>query len=190
MSHVQNKMIQATVIAFLYLMSHFGGALAEESKLEPKSLFTIESEADLSRLKLRESSVSLAESNGQKAVKIEFKVSEKYPDVHFPPQTGSWDLSAFRGIRAEVTNSGQGSVKLAIRVDNPGKPDEKKWINGSVQIESGDTKMIEVLFEGGKKKGKKTAQYELDLTTVSAIHLFVNQPGEPVTILVKNLQAF
>ncbi len=162
---------------------------AQEGKPEGniKSLFAVESDTDLSKLKPREASVSLSEGSGQKYLKIDFKASEKYPDVQFSPPSGTWDLSGYAGIRAEITNAGKNLEKISIRVDNQGTPAEKKWITGGDKLAPGETRVFEVIF--GESKGKQ-AQYALDRAAIIAIHVFLAQPKEDGVLIVKSIQAF
>ncbi len=187
MSNVQNKLIKASSMALLFLMGHLGGAFAVETKPEPKSLFNMESDADLSKLKPREANVSLSEVGGQKCLKIDFKASQKYPDVQFSPPSGTWDLSGYAGIRTEITNAGKNLEKISLRVDNQGTPAEKKWIVGGDTLAPGETRVFEVVF--GESKGKQV-QYPLDRTAIIAIHVFLTQPKEDGVLIVKNIQAF
>ncbi len=184
----------STALSFLVVTFFTGMISAQETKPEvnPKSLMVIEGEEDVKKVKTKESEVSLVDVGGKKCLKVDFQASPKYPDIALESATGSWDLSAFGGVRAEITNTGSTAVKVAVRVDNPGTPTEKKWITGSGDIEPGATQVIEVDFvnPGKAKEGKAKASHVLNPAEVKAVHVFLNQPKSPVSLVVKSLQAF
>ncbi len=187
------KKISITLsISFLAVFAGMISAQETKSEVNTKSLMVIEGEEDVKKVKTKESEVSLVDVEGKKCLKVDFQASSKYPDIALESATGSWDLSSFGGVRAEITNTGSAAVKVAVRVDNAGTATEKKWITGTGEIEPGGTRVIEVDFvDAGKgKEGKAKVSYVLNPAEVKAIHVFLNQPKSPVSLVVKSLQAF
>ncbi len=189
-------MKQISMALSLLVVTFFTGMISAQEttpELNTKSLVALEGEEDVKKVKTRESAVSLSVSGGQKVLKVDFKASPKYPDVEFSAPSGTWDLSGYGGIRAEIINPGQAAVKIAIRADNPGASStDKKFISGGGEIEPGTTRMIELSFSGVEKskKGKEKATYILNPAEVTAVHIFISQPKNDVSLMVKSIQAF
>lgn len=174
-------------LALILISSSSPGVLAQEAVSESKPLVVIDASFDISATKTRDATASLVDVEGGKGVKVVFPASDKYPDIQFSSAEGRWDLSAFGGVRATITNAGTASAKVGIRVDNPGKPTEKKWNMGGDEIGAGETKVVEVMF--GQAKGKNPV-YPLDPKNVSAFHVFVTKPGKESTFVIRSIEAF
>jgi len=138
---------------------------------------------DLSKFKQNHVTASL---DGKK-IKVDFQPTTAYPTLAFPVPQGGWNLSAFGGVQAEVTNPGSQPVTVVLRVDNPGDWKQSPWNSRALKIPAGETKTIEVVF-GQKENG--SPGFPLDPTKVTAIQLFITKPTHETTLLVSNLKAF
>ena len=130
---------------------------------------------------------SLADENGAKVLKATFPEGKGYPAFAFPTPEDGWDLSKYSGIQVDVTNTGTGNVKVALRVDNAGDWKKNPFNTESATIKPGETKTIKVNF--GKSYGGNPG-FALDAAKVSAIKIFAENPKQETTVAVKNLRAF
>lgn len=161
---------------------------SQEADSPTLALAVIDDTLDVSALKTREASASLVDGEaGEKGLEIVFKASDRFPDVGFAPLGVGWDLSKYGGVRAAVTNTGSVAAKVALRVDNEGTPQEKRWNTGGLEIPPGETRQIEVFF--GQSKGREPA-YPLDPSKVVALHFFALKPKQETVVVMRTLEAF
>tara|TARA_R100000027_G_scaffold67501_1_gene66578 strand:+ start:2631 stop:5588 length:2958 start_codon:yes stop_codon:yes gene_type:complete len=150
--------------------------------------YQIDAQSDLSLLGQNHTSVSIDESTGSPALKVEFDSSTHFPNVTFPCPEGGWNMETFGGIKVDVTNlSDHKLTNITMRVDNPSTPENKTpWNNEKIALEPGETKTLELFFGGTESSPK----YPLDPTQISGIQIFQSHPKEDSTLLLKNLRAF
>jgi hypothetical protein len=131
-----------------------------------------------------EASVSAVEEAGAKALKMTFPESKAYPGVDIPAPEGTWDLSAFKGVAADVTNSGPGKIGVSLRVENPGDWRQSPWNSNVLWLSPGASGTITVNF--GESFGKPG--FALDPARVIKVKLFVNSPKEAGEVLLQGLR--
>jgi hypothetical protein len=129
--------------------------------------------------------VSAWKQGDESGLKVEFSAGSKFPGISLNSPEGGWDLSAFLGVEAEVTNLGTSAVQIDLRIDNSGDWKEKKWNANHVTIPANTTKTVRVVF--GKSYGQPG--YALDPKAVIRAMIYVNNPTEDGVLVVKSLKA-
>ncbi|GHC09771.1 glycoside hydrolase family 16 protein [Cerasicoccus arenae] len=120
------------------------------------------------------------------ALKLVFPNDDNYPGIDFPLPGGQIDLSKFAGVQAEITNTGNSRLNVALRVANPGDWRKEPWNTGNSWIDAGQTMPVKVIF--GQSHGH--SGYALDRSKVNYIKLYVSNPKADASILVRNLVPF
>lgn len=138
--------------------------------------------ADLSQFKQNHCSIA-QEGDG---LKVTFVPTGAYPNVGFPVPEGGWNLSAFGGVEITVTNPGTEIVTAVLRVDNAGDWKESPWNSQTKKIAPGATETIRLVF--GENNGKMA--FALDPTRITGIQLFLPNPKQDVTLVVRDLKAY
>jgi len=173
-------------ILSLSLLLSLGLAASSFSQTPPASgeLLNL-AEVDAGALKAENgASVAVSEEAGAKALKLTFPQTNGYPGVDIPAPEGNWDLSAFKGVTADVTNTGPAKIGISLRVENPGDWKQSPWNSNVLWLASGATGTIQVIF--GESFGKPG--YALDPARVSKVKLFVDSPKEEGEIVLQSLR--
>jgi len=144
-------------------------------------------EADPGHITSQHATANVVDSNGGHALKIDFEAGKGYPAVQLAAPSGNWDLSKYKGVEAEITNTGETTVNVALRVDNPGDWQQSPWNTESVTLQPGDTKVIQVTF-GFSYGGQKG--YDLDPTNIARVVVFAANPGDGASVTVDNIKGF
>ena len=122
---------------------------------------------------------------GRPAIKVDFPNTKGYPGIYFPIPAGGWDLSEYGGVQISVSNPGTETATIYLRVDNKSS-DPNPWNNELVRVNAGETKTLKTTF--GKNFGG--SGYALNKSKVSAIHVYVDPPKAPFSVLLTDLKAF
>jgi len=174
------KKISGFLAALSFLCLGVSGAAAQDMVL-----FSFE-EGAISTLKLRyHATASIDKGDSSPTLKLELPAGEKYPGAGFiPAGGGEWDLSAFKGVEAELTNVGSSRLAITLRVDNPGEGAPETWNAEAAALSPGETKVLTVTF--GKTWGKPGAQ--IDPAHIVEIQIFAADPGEDGALVVRSLK--
>jgi beta-glucanase (GH16 family) len=160
------------------LTAHAGSVPASSVLLAPAT-------ADIAAIKLdKEPVLSLTDVDGAKVLRIDFPAGD-YPGINLPVP-GAWDLSAFTGVEAEISNVGTTRLNIGLRVDNSGDWKQSPWNTNNVWIAPGESKTIKVTF--GQSYGR--AGYALNPADISGVKLLADNPKEGSAILLKSIRAF
>lgn len=130
-------------------------------------------------------SANIVEDDGNSTLKLQFPISGSYPGVDITSNSGIWNLSAYAGVQAKLTNTTSGTLGISMRLENPGNWRDSPWNTETVWIKAGDTKNITVNF--GRSFGQPG--YVLDSSEISKVKIFINKPKLSGAILVKSLKA-
>ncbi len=86
-----------------------------------------------------------------------------YPGLSIKPDKPAWNLSKFGYIEAKITNTGDSTVNVSLRVDNEGHWKTNPWNCESKSIKPGKTEVIKVIFgyQYGMKPGFKLNSSEI-----------------------------
>jgi beta-glucanase (GH16 family) len=111
--------------------------------------------------------------------------SERYPSVHLHPAGERWDLGLFESITAEITNTSDRTLRVLMRVDNPGADGNANSNTGGARVDAGETRRIRVTF--GQSHGRQAAS--IDPSNVVNLLIMVDQPRREATLRVDNIVA-
>ncbi|HEY9249993.1 MAG TPA: hypothetical protein VIO38_12715, partial [Rariglobus sp.] len=127
----------------LTAMCVLAAALAAHAGTPPSSPVLLSpATADIASFKLdKEPVLSLADAGGAKVLRVDFPAGD-YPGLNLPVPDGSWDLSAFAGVEAEVANVGTVKLNIGLRVDNPGDWKKSPWNTNNAWIAPGEAKTV------------------------------------------------
>lgn len=156
------------------LQAQASGDLVVPADLDPAALKT-ENGAE----------VSFEEEAGAKVLKIAFPGGGGYPGVDFPAPDASWDLSAFGGVSANVTNAGASNLGVTLRVENAGDWRQSPWNSNVVWLKPGASGTVVVNF--GESFGKPG--FKLNASAVTKLKIFATEPKQDGAILVHDIKA-
>ncbi|MFH1499807.1 MAG: glycoside hydrolase family 16 protein [Verrucomicrobiota bacterium] len=133
--------------------------------------------------------IASVQSGGAPGLIATFPAMKGYPSFDFVEPSGNalWNLSAFAGVKVEVTNTGTESVVFALRVDNAGSWKDKPWNVEQARIAPGETRALRVVF--GRAANGKPA-YALDPARITVVKLFVINPTAGAELRVNKLAGF
>ncbi len=129
--------------------------------------------------------VAVEDEAGAKVLKISFPGGGGYPGVDFASPVGGWDLAAFGGIAANVTNAGTTNLGVTLRVENAGDWRQSPWNSNVVWLKPGAGGTITVNF--GESFGKPG--FPLNAAAVSKLKIFATEPKQEGAILVHDIKA-
>ncbi|WP_309398521.1 family 16 glycosylhydrolase [Cerasicoccus maritimus] len=179
------KLMASCMVAILAALSLTSIANANTAS-EEDVLFDIDAVTDISTLKTTHAKAALKESNGAETLQIEFDSTIAYPAFHFPVLDSGWDLSGYTGVEIEITNPGQETIGVGMRVDNQGPWKDKPWSTNYTRLKPGETKTLQVTF--GMERNEPG--YPIDPSRITKIQLFTMKPKSPVVIQVSDLKGF
>lgn len=130
--------------------------------------------------------LSIDTSTGAPLLRVVFPANSGFPGINLPIPGGTWDLSAFSGIEAEVANVGQARINLGLRVDNPGDWKKSPWNTNNIWLAPGEAKVLRLTF--GESFGRPA--FALDPSRVSGVKIFLDNPKQDAPVLIKSIRAF
>ncbi len=111
---------------------------------------------------------------------------EGYPGVTITPSDGeTWDLSKFGHIEAVVTNTGDKTIGLTMRVDDDGSWKDNPWNATNASIKPGKTGKVEVIF--GYSWGKPA--HKLNSSAIKRILLFTGKAKSAESFRIESVLA-
>lgn len=141
---------------------------------------------EISGLKPDGVEVSQVQQDGKPALKAVFEAGKQYPGVGFPAPGGAWNLGAFGGVQAELTNVGSAKATIALRVDEKGDWKKNPWNTEMVSLKPGEKKTISVIF--GRSNG--APGYPVNSKRIAQVLMFTINPKQNAEIVVTELKAF
>jgi len=135
------------------------------------------------------STIQIDRDPAHPGLRVSAEVDQPYPGVTISPLDGDWNLSAFKGISAEVTNLSSERAWISLRFD-----DDTDWSQHPnpfdathLEIEPGATVKLQTLF--GESYG--TEGFPVNPAKVKQVLIFFDQKADvPRTFLVHNVEAF
>lgn len=107
-----------------------------------------------------------------------------YPGVEITPTAGSWDLSAYGGVEADMANTGAEKSSLCLRIDNAGDWQNNPWSTETAWMNPGKDGRIKVDF--GYSWGKPG--YKLDSSKIIKILVFSGKPEKEIKFRVYSIR--
>ena len=148
-------------------------------------LFDFDEHSDVSLLKTERTEYSIVSGKDGKALKLDIPAGTNYPGIRFKAHKGAWDLTDFGGIRADITNNGDKSIRVSLRLDN--KSNKKNpWNTSYVHIKPGMTVELQTYFgKNGMAPG-----FPLDAKRVVGALIFTTKQRQSASITIDNVCAF
>ncbi len=179
------KLPQSACIAFflLALCSSIAQADPETRRLfDPAIAASLQLHAD-------HSTIEMDRDPAHPGLRVSAEPNQPYPGVTITPLEGDWNLSAFKGISADVTNLSAARAWISLRFD-----DDLDWSQHPnpfdathLEIEPGATVTLHTLF--GESYG--TEGFPVNPANVKQVLIFFDQQADvPRTFLVHNVEAF
>lgn len=109
-----------------------------------------------------------------------------YPGVNVKPPGGAWDLSQFGHVEARVTNTGDKTLSISLRLDNAGEWKDNPWNTESQSIKAGETGVVKVIFGYGYGLKKSFA---LNPAKIVNLVLFAGKSKEAQSFRLESLIA-
>ena len=115
-----------------------GAACAVEWQAEERVLHTFKGgmKDEPGEVGAAHATVASVERDGAKVWEVKMGVTD-YPFVNFKPEA-PMDWSGYGGIAVDIRNTGGESIRIALRIDNPGADGNRNGIGGEAVIEPGD----------------------------------------------------
>jgi len=156
---------------------------------------------DLSKAKYQDVKPSVATREGKVSLRLASGHRQEWPGISFVAPT-PWDLSAFSYVAVDVRNLGQASAHVGCRLDTPGMDRNKSYIQGTAEIEPGQTATIKVHLQRKSPKelegklfgmrgfpGGVSGDRLFDSASVSELRIFVAKPNADHLLEVTNIRA-
>ena len=140
-----------TIICLAFLPFLSSSCTAEDVLLPPKPILTMD-ESALKNIAPNSEQIIVAKDATGVVISI-VTGKDGYPGVNIKPDGAAWDLSKFGHLEARVTNTGEKSISVALRVNNAGDWKDNPWNTESVNVKPNETGTVSVIF--GYAYGKK-----------------------------------
>jgi beta-glucanase (GH16 family) len=111
----------------------------------------------------------------------------EYPGITLKPASGSsWDLGLYGHVEAKITNTGDKTLNLNLRVDNAGDYRIEPWNGEAKEIEPGQTRILRVYF--GYSYGFRPG-FKLNPEAVTEILFFTKKTSEDFSFRIETVRA-
>ena len=184
-----------SVAVSLLLLNSLRAETPERALLELKSV-------DLSKAKYQDVKPSLVTHDGRPRLHLAAGHRSAWPGITFIAPQGPWDLSTFGYVTADVRNVGKATANVGCRLDTTSVDRNKSYIQGTVDIEPGQTKTIKVrllrklpkelegkLFGMRGFPGGSAGENLFDAASVGELRIFLAKPTTDHRIEVANIRA-
>jgi len=163
-------------------------------------LFDFENGFDAGKVPATDARVSLEESAGNHALRMETGHKADWPGITLKAPSGRWDLSKYSSIEMDVRNAGSNSVTVNLRVDNTGADGSNNCNNGHVSLPPGEHGTLRVLINrripvkgelklAGMRGWPGNPLGTIDPAVVNQLIVFVGQPSEDHAFVIDNIRA-
>jgi hypothetical protein len=154
------------------------------------TLFDFDRGPLLKDVEQRSVKASYVATDDGRALRVDTVGTGKQPGLTLRPPRGKWNAWLFTTIEMKVTNLGETTLRVALRVDNPGATGAKNSVTGHLQLEPGETgtlarelprttpepKPVRLFGMSGyppQPSGKKQA---IDVRNITALQVFLPKP--------------
>jgi hypothetical protein len=155
---------------------------------------------DLSKTKCQDVKPSVTTHEGKTFLRLAAGHHQQWPGISFVAPT-PWDLSAFGYVAVDVRNVGQAAARVGCRLDTPGVDRDKSYIQGTAEIEPGQTATIKVHLQRRSPKelegklfgmrgypGGVSGDRLFDSASVSELRIFLAKPDADHLLEVSNIR--
>jgi hypothetical protein len=207
-------MIQAQALALIFCRSSQAGHRAAALQIavaiclfplrtlaSVQPLVNFDAHFDLQRIECTDAAVSLSKT-APGFLRIETGNEQRWPGARLRAPAGHWDLSACAQVLLDVRNTGTNTLTVFCRVDNAGADGTRNCLTDSLELQPGRTGMLRVNLRreaGSQLAGELFGMRgypvtsggpgTLNVTNVTQLLLFVQQPREHQAFEVANVRA-
>ena len=174
-------------------MTVFGG--------EKKSLvlFDFEKDFKLEDVDARDIEIDLVESDAGRSLRIVSSHNIERPGITLKPAGEKWDLSGYRHMKMEVTNTGSNQVAVGLRIQSPGSEESRNWVEVVEPFNPGETQTLTaelavtslVVSPPVEIVGMRAAPgpMKADLNNIIKLIIFVPRPDQDHEFIIENIRA-
>ncbi|MFC1525209.1 beta-galactosidase [Candidatus Latescibacterota bacterium] len=168
-------------------------------EVETMQLFDFEGAFALQEMEARDVDISLVPSGGGQALRIASGHAVDWPGITLSPPGDRWDVSGYRQLTMDVTNTGSNEVSVGLRVDNPGGDGNVNCVQVIESLAPGDR--VSIVAELCQTPWRLTPPLELvgmraapgqtriDPADVVQLIVFVPQPRQSHEFVIDNIRA-
>jgi hypothetical protein len=185
----------AAVVACL-LAASVAGSAAPSPQAPSVVLFDFGAGFDVESVPTTDAAISLTEDGG---LAVRTGHERPWPGIVLAAPEGKWNLSQYGHLALDVTNIGTNPVAVCCRVDNPGADGRKHCETASIELEPGESGVLEVPFpwnafagqelEFTNMRGVPAGADLLDSSNVTQLIIFVARPKEDHAFEIDNIRA-
>ena len=166
-------------------------------------LFDFE-KTDVSKIQAKDVDLKSIRLNGSLALQLATGTNDNWPGITLPAPQGHWDLSKFKALEIDVSNTGSNQVHVNCRVDNPGADGTNHCNNGGIDLMPGKSGTIKVTFNRAPEKyknikiiGMRGTPFAMRAANPSSFYpenttalvIFVGRPDEKHRFAIDNIRA-
>lgn len=162
-------------------------------------LYDFETGFDLEEVEARDVAISLVETAEGRGLRIASGHGVEWPGITLAPPDGRWDVSGYRQMKMEVTNTGSNRVSVGFRIDNPGGDGNTNCVQVVESFEPGEARTITAdlsatpwqLSPPVELVGMRGApgQMKIDPADIIQLIVFVPQPQADHDFVIDSIRA-
>jgi len=179
------------------VVSSWSVKLCAGEQSQSEVLFDFGKSFDAGSVVTTDAKVARIEAGG---LRVETGHEQQWPGITLKALTGKWDLSKYEYVAVDVRNTGNESVSVSCRIDNPGADGSKNCVTDSLTLgaQEAGTLTVRILPTPWKlsepveligMRGAPTHSDKVDTSNITQMLLFVRQPSLDHEFEVKNIRA-
>ncbi len=169
----------------LLITGFIASSLCAVHGAEPSELADLVELAREKRIGTTKCSVVIVDRIDREVIEFRADSAKGYPGIAIQAPNGTWDLSAYGQIEAEIANTGAAEVTVALRVDNAGDWRTSPWSVVQMAFAPGEKKVITTPF--GKLYGESNPRF--DPAKVVGVNIFAARGKGEAKVQVLSLRA-
>ncbi len=197
---MNERRLSCRILAAVSLMLAAG--LVARSAGADEVLFDFGPGFDMAQVETTDAKAALAKAGDHAALTVTTGHKEDWPGAALKAPKGTWDLSKFEYVLADVRNTGTAPVKLHLRVDNTGANGNNHCVTGILDLKPGETGTLRVAFvrmpagpAGVKLFGMRgypvpqDDKFTFDPAKITQLLVFVAKPTADHAVELSNIRA-
>ncbi|MGC8743313.1 MAG: beta-galactosidase [Verrucomicrobiia bacterium] len=157
---------------------------------------------DISLISATDSKFEINKTANSAVLSVNTGTANDYPGITIKVPQKNRNLSQYEYVEAIARNTGENSITLYCRVDNPGADGNQNCVSGSVNIPAGQTRALRARLIrysdddlGGKLFGmrgypkKAGGSNTVNPSNIVQILFFVNKPSQPHSFEIQSIVA-
>ncbi len=153
---------------------------------------------DVDAVEVRDARIGLTVDRGVSRLEIRTGHAIPWPGITLKPEGKAWDVSGYQQVLMDVTNTGDGTAAVGMRVDNPGADGVRNCVSLIRELAPGESQTFIanlvttpwVFDEPLELVGMRAAPGVpmIDPTNVNQIIVFVRQPKEDLHFTIGDIR--